>query len=415
MWYRNSNKTNFINFRVAEDKPNDDKFVDPKIIQEIFDKIINLEKKLQENKNSIYEYTQWIAAPTEAKDLLDIFSIYSKEIDLIYKMSQDGERIPYYQNFKTMGSLSIPGQIKRIKEIHEFIKKFPMIYLQIGTSLTGEFLGGAGSKKGYSVKYKDVSPFANPFGFPNPNYKPGDKVPLGPNPLQPIKKIISNNKFIQFLEKAGPILRVMQLFQLANKSKDMIVQLKKGFDDGKNFLEAHEAIDPEDRAEFYSSLMSIPQIAALAGPFAPALLTAGFISGTVGTPIARALGDFGGTSNTSLRENMNEPTIKNNLIVSIDDLKENYGEVYNALIDSEKGMSTVQSMTKHIVDNNPYKFLLFSNFKENRDLLKKMNGKGKEFYPTASSNYVVSSFYKKNKEQTEKSKYPGPNKPIMQN
>ena len=100
--------------------------------------------------------------------------------------------------------------------------------------------------------------------------------------------------------------------------------------------------------------------------------------------------------------------------MSIDDLKSNYGEVYNALIDSEKGMSTVQSMTKHIVDNNPYKFLLFSNFRENRDRLKKMNGKGKEFYPTASSNYVVSSFYKKRKQEEEKAKYPGPTKPIMQ-
>ena len=180
-----------------------------------------------------------------------------------------------------------------------------------------------------------------------------------------------------------------------------------------------EEIPNSDIAEVISNIITIPQVAAIAGPFSPALLAAGFISSTVGIKLADALGGSYGTTNSTFKDLMNESVNKNKLLITLNDLKSNYGEVYNALIDTEKGLNIAQSISKHIVDNDPYKFLLFSNYRQNRDRLKKMNGKGKEFYPTASSNYVVSSFYKKRKEEEdrriERQKYPGPNKPIMQN
>lgn len=98
-------------------------------------------------------------------------------------------------------------------------------------------------------------------------------------------------------------------------------------------------IEPKDTAELISKLLQIPLIASIAGPFAPALMAAGFITDAVGVQLAEKAGEIAGDTNSSndkLQGILGRPESLKSLGMSFTDLKDKYGEVYNALIDLEK-------------------------------------------------------------------------------
>lgn len=394
MWYTNSiNKLSGdhnLN-RLSQKDSSSEPTINQEILTKAFNAITKLETELGKKKVDIANINEWVSAPTAAKDLYDIFQNYEKEFDLIYKV-------------RGAGNLD-SNQVKKIKQIYDLIKDFPSLWVQLGKNLTGEFLRGYADQPGYNIKVKpNVQSYGNPFGLDKTKYT-GSLQNIKGNPLFSTgvtKTTISGSPVLSFLEKAGPALRVINLASLAVKVFDLITKIKN-----------KEEIPNAEIAEVISNIITIPQIAAIAGPFSPALLAAGFISSTVGIKLADAAGELSGTTNTNLKDVMNDSVNKNKLLITLDDLKSNYGEVYNALIDCEKGLSAAQSITKHIVDNDPYKFLLFSNYRENRNRLKQIATTGKEVYPTASSSYVVSSFYKKRKEQEEREKFRGDGKPVM--
>lgn len=366
MWYRFSN-----------DKQKDSEFIT---------KLINALGNLPKDAANVQEY---ISAPTAFKDLYDIFTNYSGEIENLYN-GRGGSKLD-------------ANQFEKFKQVYKLMKDFPVLWKQLGNQLTGEFLSGSADKTGYTITPKSgVQSSGNPFGFSD-SKNIGIKMNYGKDYFGG-KTIVSNNPILQFLEKAGPVLRTINLLGLAAKVFSIVDKINK-----------KEEVPQSDIAEVISNIITIPQVAAIAGPFSPALLAAGFISSTVGIKLADKGGEFAGTTNSNLRDVLNESVNRNKLLITLDDLKSNYGEVYNALVDSEKGLNQAQSISKHIVDNDPYKFLLFNNFRENRERLKSIKTTGEEFYPTSTSAYVKSSYYKKRKEQEEKSKYPGPTKPIMQN
>jgi hypothetical protein len=394
MWYTNS-LNNLSNVkRLSQKDSKSEQIVSPEVVTKIIDAIVKLEKKLATKKFDLYDISEWVSAPTETKDLYDIFTIYENELEIL-------------NSVRGAGNLDA-NQIKKIKQVYKLIKDFPSLWIQLGKNLTGEALQGYADKPGYTIKVKpNVPSYGNPFGLSDNAYT-GSKQNIKGDFFNTVntgitKTKISNNPIMKFLEKAGPILQIINLAGLANKVFEVIRKYNN-----------NEEITNADYAEVISKIITIPQIAAIAGPFSPALLAAGLISDTVGIKLADNLGEAYGTTNTNLKDVLNDSVNKNKLLITLDDLKSNYGEVYNALIDCEKGLSAPQSITRHIVDNDPYKFLLFSNFRQNRERLKKIASNGKEFYPNASSNYVVSSFYKKRKEEEERRKYPGPAKPIMQ-
>jgi hypothetical protein len=391
MWYKNSfnNLSNNFNNRLSQKDSTAKQTVSPEVATKIINAIVKLETELGKNKANIAEVNEWVSAPTAAKDLYDIFTNYEKEFEILY-------------NARGAEGLD-SNQIKKIKQIYRLIKDFPSLWLQLGKNLTGEFLKGYSDKPGYNIKVKpNVQSYGNPFGLDATQYtETTQKVKGSPFSTGITKTIVSNNPILKFLEKAGPALQAINLAGLAIRVFNVITKLKN-----------NEEISNAEIAEVISNIITIPQIAAIAGPFSPALLAAGFISSTVGIKLADSAGEFAGTTNTNLKDVLNDSVNKNKLLITLDDLKSNYGEVYNALIDCEKGLSAPQSITKHIVDNDPYKFLLFSNFRENRDRLKKLATNGKEFYPSASSNYVVSSFYKKRKEEEERMKFKGDGSPV---
>ena len=366
MWYRFSN-----------DKQKDSEFIT---------KLINALGNLPKDAANVQEY---ISAPTAFKDLYDIFTNYAGEIDNLYN-GRGGE-------------LLSKNQLTKFKQVYKIMKDFPVLWKQLGNQLTGEFLSGATDRTGYSITPKPgVQSYGNPFGYSD-SKNIGIKMNYGKDYFGG-KTIVSNNPILQFLEKAGPLLRTINLLGLAAKVFSIVDKINK-----------KEEVPQSDIAEVISNIITIPQVAAIAGPFSPALLAAGFISSTVGIKLADKGGEFAGTTNSNLRDVLNESVNRNKLLITLDDFKSNYGEVYNALVDSEKGLNQAQSISKHIVDNDPYKFLLFNNFRENRERLKSIITTGEEFYPTSTSAYVKSSYYKKRKEQEEKSRYYGPTKPTMQN
>jgi hypothetical protein len=390
MWYRNSIdqsaslEANRVSQKASSEKPTDSSF------------ILKLKRSLDayqelfiEQAKAVDVIQEWASASTKFKDLYDIFTNYAGEIDNLYN-GRGGE------------SLS-KNQLTKFKQVYKIMKDFPVLWKQLGNQLTGEFLSGSADKTGYTITPKSgVQSFGNPFGFSDSN-NIGIKMNYGKDYFGG-KTIVSNNPILQFLEKAGPLLRTINLVGLAAKVFSIVDKINK-----------KEEVPQSDIAEVISNIITIPQVAAIAGPFSPALLAAGFISSTVGIKLADKGGEFAGTTNSNLRDVLNESVNRNKLLITLDDLKSNYGEVYNALVDSEKGLNQAQSISKHIVDNDPYKFLLFNNFRENRERLKSIITTGEEFYPTSTSAYVKSSYYKKRKEQEEKSRYYGPTKPTMQN
>jgi hypothetical protein len=131
-------------------------------------------------------------------------------------------------------------------------------------------------------------------------------------------------------------------------------------------------------------------------------------------------GTLSGTSNKSQGASagiQNVPGGAQALVMPVFQLFDKYGEVFNALIDNEKGMTTEQSLAKHIMKDasggiEPYRLSLFYKFRENKDKIlayqkspafKKLPVANQLLYPNANSAYAISS-YKKTKDAQAKAR-----------
>ena len=145
---------------------------------------------------------------------------------------------------------------------------------------------------------------------------------------------------------------------------------------------------------------------------------ANVLSGAVS--VADQLGTMAGTTNKSEGATsgiMNTPGSAQALVMPVFQLREKYGEVYNALIDIEKGLSVSQAINKHIMKDasggiEPYRLSLFYKFTGNKAKIisyqnsvafKKLPAQNQLLYPNANSAYAVSS-YKKARDSQELAK-----------
>jgi hypothetical protein len=153
-------------------------------------------------------------------------------------------------------------------------------------------------------------------------------------------------------------------------------------------------------------LLNNPQIQAwLAG----INISANVLSGAVS--VADQLGTMAGTTNKSEGATsgiMNTPGSAQALVMPVFQLREKYGEVYNALIDVEKGMAIPQAISKHIMVDasggiEPYRLSLFYKFRNSKDKIiqyqnspafKKLPAQNQLLYPNANSAYAISSYKK---------------------
>jgi hypothetical protein len=105
---------------------------------------------------------------------------------------------------------------------------------------------------------------------------------------------------------------------------------------------------------------------------------------------------------------MNTPGSLQALVMPVFQLREKYGEVYNALIDVEKGMAIPQAISKHIMVDasggiEPYRLSLFYKFRNSKDKIiqyqnspafKKLPAQNQLLYPNVNSAYAISSYKK---------------------
>jgi hypothetical protein len=132
------------------------------------------------------------------------------------------------------------------------------------------------------------------------------------------------------------------------------------------------------------------------------------------------LGTLAGTTNKSEGATagvQNVPGSAQALVMPVFQLFDKYGEVFNALIDNEKGMTSEQAIAKHIMKDasggiEPYRLSLFYKFRENKDKIlayqkspafKKLPVANQLLYPSANSAYAISS-YKKTKDAQAKAR-----------
>ena len=142
---------------------------------------------------------------------------------------------------------------------------------------------------------------------------------------------------------------------------------------------------------------------------------ANVLSGAV--TVVDYLGTLSGTSNKSEGATagvQNVPGSTQALVMPIFELNNKYGEVYNALIDIEKGLSVPQAINKHIMKDasggiEPYRLSLLYKFINNKNRIlefqksgafKKLPIANQLLYPNANSAYAISS-YKKAKDAQE--------------
>ena len=117
--------------------------------------------------------------------------------------------------------------------------------------------------------------------------------------------------------------------------------------------------------------------------------------------LADSAGNYAGTTDPALGQTsgiLNNPGTLQALVMTSAQLRDQYGEIYNALIDTEKGMRSAEAFSKHVLRNDPYivyKRQLFTKFRLNRNILLANQKKSKtETYPTINSAYAISSYKK---------------------
>jgi hypothetical protein len=103
---------------------------------------------------------------------------------------------------------------------------------------------------------------------------------------------------------------------------------------------------------------------------------------------------------------LNNPGSLQALAMSLNTLRDKYGEVWNALVDIEKNVPILEAFRKHVAltktgDYEPYRYSLLYKFIHNKANIVAYQKtpefnktKGQLFYPTANSPYAISSYKK---------------------
>lgn len=166
-------------------------------------------------------------------------------------------------------------------------------------------------------------------------------------------------------------------------------------------------------------LASNPVVISMIPPLAPLLVppVSLWVAGVNTTAIALgvavegadALGKYFGTTNMyskNMEDILNEPGSMEKLTMPISDLKVKYGEIYNALVDFEKGMGRKEAFDKHIPARDPLKGrkeAIYVQMLSKRDeLIKKQADSKIEIWPSKNSQYVISSYRKERKEREKR-------------
>jgi len=194
-------------------------------------------------------------------------------------------------------------------------------------------------------------------------------------------------------------------------------------------LQANEEVMMKDQLDLGLSIVSLitdqqtqailraiypPIIVLLDNPQVKAWLiginiSANVLSGLV--TVTDYLGTLAGSANKSEGATsgvQNTPGSLQALVMPVFQLNEKYGEVYNALIDAEKGIPVPQAISKHIMPDasggiEPYRLSLFYKFRDNKDKIiqyqnspafKKLPAQNQLLYPNANSAYAISSYKK---------------------
>ncbi len=203
-------------------------------------------------------------------------------------------------------------------------------------------------------------------------------------------------------------------------------------------LQANEEVMMKDQLDLGLSIVSLitdqqtqailraiypPIIVLLDNPQVKAWLiginiSANVLSGLV--TVTDYLGTLAGNTNKSEGATsgvQNTPGSLQALVMPVFQLREKYGEVYNALIDMEKGIPQPQAIAKHIMKDasggyEPYRLSLFYKFRDNKDKIiqyqnspafKKLPAQNQLLYPNANSAYAISS-YKKARDAQERAR-----------
>lgn len=102
--------------------------------------------------------------------------------------------------------------------------------------------------------------------------------------------------------------------------------------------------------------------------------------------------------NKALKDKFETPGSVQMTNLTVPQIKDQYGEVYNALVDTEKGVKPAEAFFKHVPQSDPLfanKQQLFYATTEKRNQLKQQQSQSKtELYPSANSPYVISSYKK---------------------
>jgi len=165
------------------------------------------------------------------------------------------------------------------------------------------------------------------------------------------------------------------------------------------------------------ALLENPQVKAwLIGLNIGANVLMGLVSVTdwIGSNIDNVTGEANPNTGT-MSGIQNVPGSAQALVMPVFQLFDKYGEVFNALVDVEKGMAVPQAINKHIMKDysggiEPYRSSLFYKFRQNKDKIlayqkspafKKLPVENQVLYPNANSPYAISS-YKKARDARER-------------
>lgn len=289
---------------------------------------------------------------------------------------------------------------------------------------------GSGNFKGFAEKTKKLEPEKIQALTAN---SPEVQKPVTPKvntALQEALPVIINafNKLNEAIQKIGNT-RVGKVIRVGLIAKDVIfitTSSNKILNDIKNQKELQYK-DIYDLGLSIVSLLSDPDTAAIVSKIYPPaalllrnpevmkwMIIINVSANTLQALVQAAdyLGTAFGTTNPNVSQLsgiLNTPGSLQQLSMTASQLKETYGEVYNALVDIEKGMKSDQAFYKHIPQSDPlieYKKVLLNRFLQNRRNLKKQQINSKEeTYPTSSSAYSISS-YKKLRDQQNKMNVP---------
>ena len=166
-----------------------------------------------------------------------------------------------------------------------------------------------------------------------------------------------------------------------------------------------------------SVLLNNPQVQGwLIGINIGANVLMGLVSVTdwIGSNIDNVTGEANPNTGT-LSGILNVPGSAQALVMPVFHLFDKYGEVFNALVDVEKGKAVPEAINKHIMRDysggiEPYRSSLFYKFRQNKDKIiayqkspafKKLPVENQVLYPNANSPYAISS-YKKARDARER-------------